>query len=173
MALEVMEDMEYSIHPPSPFIECSWQALLPDWSDPVLSVLILLQRSPVILCQPTVEAEAMKQQLRKRSLQRLRPLIQTLHHQTYQAALFDPRTGLPFCSTGHGCPDGSPDSHYTSLPLNDVAVVHAALGYARQQHGQCYCIIHPVWGTSVYPTIVLTSATPAILHKLAQVFLDA
>lgn len=158
MSLEAMGDTEYSIHSPSPFIDCSWQALLPTWNTPVLSVLVLLQRSPVRLCESTPEAEATKGRLRERSLSQLMPLVRTLGNHHYLSEIFDPRTGLPLCA----------GDDVSRMPLNDVAVVHAVLGYARHQYGRCHCILHPVWGSSVYPTILLSAAPTAVLQKLAK-----
>ncbi|MEM9215503.1 MAG: methylmalonic aciduria and homocystinuria type D protein [Cyanobacteria bacterium P01_F01_bin.150] len=154
------EEIEYSIHPPSPFITKSWQALLPDWATPVLSVLVMLQRSPVMLCQSSSVANVMKQCLRNRSIQLISPLVEKLHMHQYNATLFDPRTGLPYRSGSSG------------IPLNDVAVVHAVLGYTRYQYGQCHCLVHPFWGSNVYPTIMLASTTPSTLKKLASTILN-
>ncbi|NEP76353.1 hypothetical protein [Okeania sp. SIO2G5] len=154
MAVELMGEMEYSIHPPSSFIQQSWPALLPGWRMPVLSVLVLLQRSPIALCRSTLEVKAAKNALRDRSFQLLLPLVERLRTHHYQATMFDPCTGLPY------------RSQLSGLPLNDVAVVHAVLGYERQQYGQCYCILHPNWGSSVYPTIMLSSALPTTLERL-------
>lgn len=158
MFVEAMEDIEYSIHSPSPFIDCSWQALLPTWNTPVLSVLVSLQRSPVLLCEATPEAEATKQRLREQSLHLLMPIVQSLHRHQYPADIFDPRTGLPLCG----------DDDVSRMPLNDVAVVHSLLGYARHQYGQCHCIVHPIWGSSVYPTILLSAAPPGTCQQLAE-----
>ena len=154
-----MEEIEYSIHPPTPFIQQSWQALLPDWNTPVLSVFVLLQRSPVMLCQSTGDVETAKQRLRDRSIHLLLPLVERLHDNHYEATLFDPRTGLPYCS------------HLSGIPLNDVAVIQSVLGYPRHQYGQCYCLVHPTWGSSVYPTIILSSTPPLILQAVAQCIL--
>ena len=152
--METLErEREYSIHPPSPFIAKSWRLLLPHWHTPVLSVLVLLQRSPVTLSQSSLQAESIKQSLRDRAIQLLVPLVEQLRTHKYNATLFDPRTGLPYCAGPSG------------IPLNDVAVVHAVLGYACHQYGQCQCIIHPSWGSRVYPTIMLSSTPPNLLKN--------
>ena len=182
--MELLEEMEYSIHPPSPFIARSWQALLPGWSTPVLSVLVLLQRSPVMLCQHSSAAEAMKQHLRDRSIQLIVPLTEQLRVRNHNAMLFDPRTGLPY--TANSDPSASDsdrsrssldfsglDNSSSGIPLNDVAVVHALLGYTCHQYGRCHCIVHPFWGSGVYPTIMLASTTPDVLKTLTSVVLDA
>ena len=160
--METLEkEREYSIHPPSPFIAKSWRLLLPHWRTPVLSVLVLLQRSPLMLSQSSLQAESMKQYLRDRAIQLLIPLVEQLRTHEYHATLFDPRTGFPYCAGPPG------------IPLNDVAVVHAVLGYAYQQYGQCHCIIHPAWGSSVYPTIMLSSTTPTLLKQCALACLQS
>ncbi|MCY7274677.1 MAG: methylmalonic aciduria and homocystinuria type D protein, partial [Phormidesmis sp. CAN_BIN44] len=61
--------MQYSIHAPNPFICKNLPRLLPDWSSPVRSVLVVLQPCQIELMQFTPEAEAQKQQLRQRFLE--------------------------------------------------------------------------------------------------------
>ncbi|NET08836.1 MAG: methylmalonic aciduria and homocystinuria type D protein [Symploca sp. SIO2B6] len=152
--------MEYSIHPPSPFIEQHWQRLLPDWSTPVLSLLIILQRSPVCLIHDTSTSEQSKQYLRDRFIQLAQPIVEYLNQHRHRAEIFDPQTGFPYSSPHH------------RTPLNDVAVVHASLGYRLEQHGHCYCLLHPIWGTSVYPSIVMATVPPPLLHRLTMKLLQ-
>lgn len=148
--------MEYSIHPPSPFIQTSWQKLLPRWDVPVLSLLILLQRSPIALRFHTPEASLVKCRLRTQAIRLMLPLVQVLRQEHYLAEMFDPKTGIPYGSDQQG------------IPLNDVAVIQAVLGYDAEQYGQCRCILHPTWGDRVYPSILVSASSPMTVKPLAE-----
>ncbi|NEQ96106.1 MAG: methylmalonic aciduria and homocystinuria type D protein [Cyanothece sp. SIO2G6] len=155
MQLDIGEDIEGAVHPPSGFIRQHWRRLLPHWSTPVLSLLILLQRSPTSIDDYTAAAERSKQQLRDRAIHLLQPLTERVHQSDYRAILFDPQTGYPYQGTMPG------------IPLNDVAVIYDVLGYDLEQCGECYCLVHPHWGNQVYPAIVVCSAIPAVLEAIA------
>ena len=147
-------EIEYSIHAPSVFIERHWPVLLPDWSVPVLSMLIVMQRSPIPLAQHSSHADRVKQDLRARFIALAKPILDQLHHQGHEAEFFDPRTGLPYHATQPG------------ITLNDVAVVHTALNYALKPCGPCHCVIHPIWGSGVYPSIMMSSAAPCVFAPI-------
>lgn len=141
--------MEYSIHAPNPFICTNLHCLLPDWSHPVRSVLVVLQPAQLELMQVTPETDAQKQQLRQRFLEFGLKIIYNLRQLGYLADLFDPRTGQPLLSQAG------------TLRLDDVAVVRSTLGYSTTQFGNCRSILHPNWGSAVYPSILISSAEPS------------
>ncbi|MGF1537016.1 MAG: methylmalonic aciduria and homocystinuria type D protein [Elainellaceae cyanobacterium] len=140
--------LEWSVHPPTPYIDRHWPHLLPDWLEPVGSVILLLQKAPQPLMALSASAEASKVQLRDRALVLGNRVQTALQNQGYRAALFDPKTGLPAA----GIPGKS---------LDDVAVVQALLGYRAVREGTCACICHPSWGFAVYPTTLLCAAAPS------------
>lgn len=51
--------------------------------------------------------------------------------------------------------------------LDDAAVVRACLHYDLKPCGDCCVINHPEWGSAVYPSVLITSAPPKILHQVA------
>ncbi len=138
--------MEYSIHAPNSFICTNLHCLLPDWSQPVRSVLVVLQPAQLELMQITPETDAQKQQLRQRFLEFGLKIIYKLRQLGHLADLFDPRTGQPLLSQAG------------TLRLDDVAVVRSTLGYSTTQFGNCCSILHPDWGSAVYPSILISSA---------------
>ncbi len=138
--------MQYSIHAPNPFICKNLSRLLPDWSSPVRSVLVVLQPFPVELAQFTPETDAQKQKLRQRFLDFGLTIVHALRRAGHLADLFDPRTGHPLLSQAG------------TLRLDDVAVVRSTLGYSTTQFGNCCVILHPQWGNAVYPSILISSA---------------
>lgn len=146
--------MQHSVHPPSSFIRTFTNQLLPSWSDSVKSVLIVLQPSDCDLLEQTPITEQKKQRLRQRFLEWGKSTADRLHQMGYAADLFDPRTGLPILSLAG------------SLRLDDVAVVQSCLGYPTCDRCGCSVILHPTWGSAVYPSILVSSAPPIKVESL-------
>jgi hypothetical protein len=163
----VISSMYISVHPPSPYIVRHGQHLLPHWNCPVLSVLVALQPCGCELLERSAIAEAQKQQLRQNFLQIARQIVQQLEALGYAAAVFDPRTGLPI-DTAASRVDVLPEAFPASLTLDDVAVVRSCLGYSTVASHGCSLILHPQWGSSVYPSTLLSSAPPEIVTAVCQ-----
>jgi Methylmalonic aciduria and homocystinuria type D protein len=151
-----MNGLQYSIHPPSPFIDRHRVDLLPDWNVPVASLMVVLQTCSVSLQEMTSETEHQKQLLRRRFLRLLKPLTADLRAAGYAADGFDPRTGKP-CHSRPG-----------PLTLDDVAVVQAVLGYPLVLMGGCHLIRHPVWGCGVFPSVLVSEASPLVLTEIVR-----
>lgn len=145
--------MQYSVHPPSEFICKYCDQLLPDWSNPVRSIVVILQPAELELADHTPEAENCKHQLRQRFLEIGLKIIAHLKSLGHSAEVFDPRTGLPILSQAG------------SLRLDDVAVVRSSLGYDSTQIGACSTIVHPLWGSAVYPSILMSSADTRLVES--------
>jgi hypothetical protein len=148
--------MQYSVHLPSRYIYTHQHQLLPDWSLPASSVLIVLQRCPCNLLEQAPEAELQKNLLRREFLKLGGNIVIELNRMGYLADLFDPRTGLPVLSTPG------------PLRIDDVAIAHTILGYPVYNHGGCSVILHPHWGSSVYPSTLISSAQPLILQRVVE-----
>jgi hypothetical protein len=148
--------MQYSVHPPSQFIYQNCEQLLPNWSSPIQSVVVVLQPSRLELNQQTPEVESQKHYLRSLFLNFGFKVTQQLQKMGYLAELFDPRTGLPVLSQAG------------ALRLDDVAVVRSSLGYATAQIGDCFTILHPDWGSAVYPSIVMSSADRTVVESVVN-----
>lgn len=148
--------MQYSIHPPSLYILQHQSQLLPDWSLPIQSVLIVLQPCPIILLDRTVETEACKDQQRQRFLDLSQAIAARLRQLGHLATAFDPRTGLPV------------HDRAGDLYLDHVAVVRSLLGYAKISSGNCSVILHPLWGGAVYPSVLLASAASQVVEVAVE-----
>ena len=144
--------MQYSVHSPNEFIRTHLGQLLPSWSLPVLSVLVVLQLCQFPLLERTVDTETEKNQLRQQFIEFGSNITSKLRAMGYLADMFDPRTGLPLTS-----PPGQ-------LKLDDVAVVSSILGYSVINSGPCRMILHPTWGRTVYPSTVVSSAHPQVVE---------
>ncbi|MBW4444060.1 MAG: methylmalonic aciduria and homocystinuria type D protein [Plectolyngbya sp. WJT66-NPBG17] len=144
--------MQYSVHPPSEYICQHSEKLLPEWSNPIRSIVVVLQPADRELTERCWETDLQKQVLRSQFLEFGFKVAKLLRQQGHLAELFDPKTGLPILS-GAG-----------SLRLDDVAVVRSTLGYEIAPVGNCFTIVHPIWGGAVYPSILMSSADSILVE---------
>ncbi|MBF2029488.1 MAG: methylmalonic aciduria and homocystinuria type D protein [Oscillatoriales cyanobacterium C42_A2020_001] len=129
---------------------------MPEWSCGIGSVLIVLQRSSCPLVERTETTEVSKNQLRQNFLELADTIAVRLQGSGYSADGFDPKTGRPMYSKPG------------SMELDDVTVVCMCLGYPTVEIEGCSLILHPAWGTAVYPSVVLASADPDIVKRVAS-----
>lgn len=148
--------MRYSVHLPNEFICAHLDQLLPQWSVPVSSVLVVLQPCQLALLERTPETETQKNQLREKFIGFGYSVALKLKSTGHWADLFDPRTGFPMLS----------EAGY--LKLDDTAVVQSCLGYQLTAQSGCFVIEHPTWGTAVYPSILVSSASPTVVELVAR-----
>lgn len=146
--------LQYSVHPAPRFIRTHLNRLLPSWSLPVLSVVVVLQLCQFAFLERTVETEIYKNEFRQQFLEFGSQIIAQLGTMGYLADMFDPRTGFPMTS-----PPGQ-------VRLSDVKVVGATLGYTIDRSGQCAAIVHPTWGKAVYPSTLVSSAQPDVVAAI-------
>lgn len=148
--------MQCSVHPPNPFIQFHLDQLLPDWNVPILSVLVVLQQCSTALWDRTRETEVQKNCLRQKFMQFGQQLVPFLQQSGYLAEVIDPQTGLPTVSQAG------------SLKLDVVRVVDTCLGYGMTVSGDCKVIVHPTWGSAVYPAVIVSSAQPSVLQGVVD-----
>lgn len=152
--------MQCSVHLPTPFLSQHTHQLLPEWACDVASVLVVLQQATCALVTPDHQSETQKNVLREQFLQMGTAIAAKLHTLGCAADFFDPKTGCPFFSRPG------------TLALDDVAVISACLNYPRIKIQDCTILLHPEWGTAVYPSILLSSAKPALLELVTKSCLD-
>lgn len=152
-AINHQASSQYSVHPPSRYLCRHQNQLLPDWLGPVRSLLIMLQPCDCDLLERSPTTEAQKRKLRRQFLQFGSAIAAQINRLGYTAAIFDPRTGLPLSRPG-------------ALRLDDVAIVQAALGYPTVRRHGCSVVIHPTWGSAVYPSTLVSSMEPALLEQV-------
>ncbi|MBD2342553.1 methylmalonic aciduria and homocystinuria type D protein [Anabaena subtropica] len=145
-------EVQIYIHSPSPYICANRERILPDWQEQTLFwVVIVLQQSQYPLVKSTAEIEREKERLREKFMRFGCDLAFNLHDRGYMADLIDPRTGYPLLSRPG------------EIPHNDTAVVKALLNYPVLKN-KCSVIVHPTWGTAVYPSIFISAAPPMIVE---------
>lgn len=147
--------VEITIHQPSPFITQNLKRVLPDWKKPVLWVVVVLQQSQYELVETTPDVEREKQRLREKFMRFGCDVAFELRDRGLECDLIDPRTGYPLLS------------HPGEIPHDDTAAVKALLGFPVI-HNNCRVLIHPRWGMAVYPSILMSSASPKIIKPILK-----
>ena len=148
--------VQISIHPPSQYICANCERILPDWKhQPFLWVMIVLQQSQYELVKITPEIEAEKNRLREKFMRFGCDVAFNLRDRGYLTDLIDPRTGYPLLSRPG------------KIPHNDTAVVKALLNYPVMQN-KCRVLIHPDWGMAVYPSILISVASPSMIESVTK-----
>jgi Methylmalonic aciduria and homocystinuria type D protein len=148
--------VDYSIHPPTWFLNQHLQELLPDWSDPVQSLVVVLQKSAMPLLRKTKLVEQEKSRLRQEFLMFGQSLAKELQVLGYATEVFDPCNGLPTLSRPG-------ETH-----LDHLALIQALLGHPRQRQGKCWVMEHPQWGKAVYPSVMVSAAQPGQLSQIVD-----
>lgn len=148
--------IECSVHAPSQFLQTNQECLLPDWHLPIRSVLVVLQECAVPLVEDNPTTDTEKQRLRQRFIALGRSIAYELDDLGYATEIFDPPTGSPLFSEAG------------QLRLDDIAVIHAVLGYQPIQQGACRMIAHPIWGCAVYPSVLVSTAEPEVLSQVLK-----
>jgi hypothetical protein len=145
---------EIRICQPSPFVREHQRQLLPTWNKPIASTILVLQKSSFPLTQENSELDGEKDRLRERFLRWAFPLVCQLRDTHVLTDLIDSRSGYPlFSSPGE-------------IRHDDVAAVAAILGWEIAAAGNCRAIVHPQWGTAVYPGIILSTASLPLLKSV-------
>jgi hypothetical protein len=148
--------VEISIHSPSQYICANCEKILPDWKNELsFWVVIVLQQSQYEIDKITPEIEVEKQRLREKFMRFGFDVAFVLRDRGYLTDLIDPRTGYPLLSR--------PGKY----PHDDTAVVKALLGYPAIKN-KCHVLVHPKWGTAVYPSTLISTAPPFLLKKIIK-----
>ncbi|MEM1394235.1 MAG: methylmalonic aciduria and homocystinuria type D protein [Cyanobacteria bacterium P01_D01_bin.116] len=161
------EEIQISIHSPTPYIRDNCHRILPDWDSKLrMSVAIVLQQSQFTLTESSPRIEAEKHRLRFIFMKFACDVAFDLKDKKYLTDLIDPRTGYPLLSRPG------------QISHDDTAAVKALLKYPIICN-KCRVLIHPEWGTAIYPSILISAApkiifsqtiqTNAILHGWEQV----
>jgi hypothetical protein len=150
------QGVQISIHNPSQYICANCERILPDWQQQqFLWVVVILQESRHPLVEVTAVVEREKARLREKFIRFGCDMTFNLRDRGYLTDLIDPRTGYPLLS------DPGPTRH------DDTAVAQALLNYPVIKN-QCCVLVHPDWGTAVYPSILISEAPPEIMIMVTK-----
>jgi Methylmalonic aciduria and homocystinuria type D protein len=147
--------IQLSIHPPSPFITQNLERVIPDWNLAVVWVIVFLQQSRYELVETTLHVEREKERLREKFIRFGFEVAFKLRDRGFLTDLIDPRTGYPLLSQPG------------QIPHDDTAVVKALLGYPIVLN-RCRVLEHCSWGTAVYPSIMMSSASPSTIQPVLK-----
>jgi hypothetical protein len=148
--------VQISIHNPSPYICANCEQILPDWKQQqFLWVVVILQQSRHPLMEITSETEREKERLREKFMRFGCDVAFNLRDRGYLTDIIDPRTGYPLLS------------HPGLVPHDDTAVAKALLNYPVIKN-DCCVLVHPEWGTAVYPSILISEAPPEIMELVIK-----
>ncbi|MEA5620389.1 methylmalonic aciduria and homocystinuria type D protein [Cronbergia sp. UHCC 0137] len=150
------QKVQISIHTPSQYICANCEKILPDWQQQeFLWVVVVLQQSRFPLMEITAESEVEKERLREKFMRFGCDMAFNLRDRGYLTDLIDPRTGYPLLS------------HPGLVPHDDTAVATALLKYPVIQN-QCHVLVHPEWGTAVYPSVLVSEAPPEMIELVTR-----
>jgi hypothetical protein len=152
--------IEIYLSPPSLFVAQNLRHLLPELPTKKVWVLLLLQQSQVPLNQLNPQVEIEKNLLRNKFMNFSLSMAHTLRSYDFYSDFFDPITGYPVLS------------HPGTISHDDVAMVNALLGFSMTDD-DCTGLIHPIWQTAVYPGVLMTTATPAVIESVVYQKQDA
>jgi hypothetical protein len=103
----------------------------------------------------TTETEKEKEKLREKFMRFGCDVAFNLRDRGYLTDLIDPRTGYPLLS------------HSGVFPHDDTAVAQALLKYPAIEN-KCHVLVHPDWGTAVYPSVMLSEAPPDMIELVTK-----
>jgi Methylmalonic aciduria and homocystinuria type D protein len=148
--------IQISIHSPSQYICTNRERIFPDWKNQAsMWVVVILAQARDEMLETSTVVEAEKEILREQFIRYGFDVAFSLRDQGYLTDLIDPRTGYPLLSRPG------------EFPHDDTAVVKALLGYPIIKN-KCRVVLHPHWGTAVYPGILISSAPPVMIEWMLK-----
>ncbi|GAB4816225.1 hypothetical protein N2152v2_003271 [Parachlorella kessleri] len=109
-------------------------------------VIPTCQHATLDLVQRGEKVEAEKDRLLERFMSFAKPICEKLEAAGYWADYIDPCSGLPMIHKETGSVYG------------EVEALITLLGYKSQNAGCCKVVLHPRWGSSVYPASLFAKA---------------
>lgn len=155
LVTETEQKVEISIHQPSLFISQNLERVLPEWNLPVAWVVLVLQQSRYELVETTSYVEREKDRLREKFMRFGFEVAFKLRDRGFLTDLIDPRNGYPLLSRPG------------EILHDDTAVVRALLGFPAINNN-CHVLEHPTWGTAIYPSTMISSASPTIIKTVLK-----
>ncbi len=147
--------LQMFVRQPTPFIAQNLERVLPDWNLPIAWVVLVLQEARFPLEDTSSHVEREKDRLREKFMRFGFQVAFDLRDRGWLTDLIDPRTGYPLLSRPG------------EIRHDDAAVVRTMLDFPVKTN-RCRVLIHPDWGTAIYPATLITSATPDAIGPLLE-----
>ncbi|KAI8473629.1 MAG: methylmalonic aciduria and homocystinuria type D protein [Monoraphidium minutum] len=151
--------MEYSICPASKRVMDQLAAVFPSAapaSSAGLLVVPTCQRSDLDLVKTGEAVDDEKDRLLERFMQWAVAVCGQLSSAGCWCDYIDPCSGLPMLHKE------------SQTPYSEVEGLSLLLGYKTANAGCCKVVLHPRWGTSVYPATVFARASPEQLREAVR-----
>ena len=124
-------------------------------------IIATCQRAKVDLLQWNEDSAVEKDRLLRTFQALAQDLCEYLKRSGYWADFADPASGLLSNSPGH-------------IIWPEVQVLERLRGYKLSRAGPCHILLHPVWGSRMYPATIFTNAPEAeVKAKLGLLYEDA
>lgn len=125
-------------------------------TSPGMLIIPTCQQAVMDLVQRGEQVEDEKDRLLERFVEFAAHVCRTLEAQGHWADYIDPCSGLPMVH------------RETGNVYGEVEALCTLLGYQTQNAGCCKVILHPKWGSSVYPASMFAKApVEAVLESIA------
>lgn len=138
--------MEYSVHKCPQQYKSDLAAMFPGVAASEVLIVPTCQNSAVDLVRTGDDIEREKDRLLEEFVAWAKAVCAKLAEQSYFADYIDPCSGLPMIHRGN------------NAPYSEVDALATLLGYACANAGCCKVVLHPKWGSSVYPATLFTTA---------------
>jgi hypothetical protein len=146
--------MDISAHECSKFVSRELEYIFPGVSMENMIAVITMQHTQNELVKWGDEVDAEKDYCLEEFMEFAKDLCTKISALGYWADYIDPCSGLAMMT---------PDAN---KPYNEVSGAEYMLGYKCQNAGCCKILLHPRWGSAVYPASLFTSAPREVLLPL-------
>eukprot|EP00775_Hariotina_reticulata_P004124 gene4124-4370_t len=138
--------MEYSVHACHSSMAREIQSVFPDEDLSNLLIVPTCQQADCDLVRTGEKVDTEKDRLLERFIEWSRCVCARLQDQGHWCDYIDPCSGLPMIQQG------------TNNVYPEVEGLSVLLGYKTQNAGCCKIVLHPRWGSAVYPATLFTKA---------------
>jgi hypothetical protein len=118
-----------------------------------LVCIATMQKSELNLLAMNEEVDREKDRLLNEFVRWASALVETLRSHGHFADYIDPCSGLPMLSGGNKV-------------YSEVQGMELVLRYSSMDAGMCRVLLHPLWGSNVYPASLFTNAPSELVIKL-------
>ena len=153
-------DFEISVHAMPKSLTREVRHVFPQVELTNLLLLPTLQRSKYDLVTWGGDIDVEKDRLLGEFFNFAKPFCAQIAAFGYWADYIDPCSGLPMIT---------PDCNKV---FNEVDCMECVLGYKTMNCGCCKVLLHPIWGSSVYPASVLTTAPSDVIERVLKEYIS-
>eukprot|EP00878_Enallax_costatus_P008273 GHUV01008649.1.p1 GENE.GHUV01008649.1~~GHUV01008649.1.p1 ORF type:complete len:175 (+),score=26.50 GHUV01008649.1:208-732(+) len=138
--------MEYSVHTLPASMAREIQHVFPDLNLADMLIVPTCQQADYDLVRTGEKIDVEKDRLLERFMAWSQCICSKLQAQGYWCDYIDPCSGLPMIQQG------------TNNVYPEVEGLSVLLGFKTQNAGCCKIVLHPRWGSAVYPATLFTKA---------------